>query len=67
MRNNFGENLKATINLLGMTQSDLAQKTGLTRAAVSQILSGKREPTLSTIIKILNVIPIKFEKLAGIE
>lgn len=59
--------MKATINLLGMTQSDLAQKTGLTRAAVSQILSGKREPTLSTIIKILNVIPIKFEKLAGIE
>jgi len=60
---NFGKNLKVVMEVLGMSQSDLAWKTDLTQAAISQILNGKREPSLSTICRILDCIPVKFEKL----
>lgn len=61
----FGENLSIVLEAIGMTQSDLANRSGLTQAAISQIISGKREPSLDTIVKILNVIPVKFERLVS--
>jgi len=61
----FSRGLSEIMEALDMSQVDLANQTGLTQAAVSQILNGKREPTLSTIVKILRVIPVKFEKLVG--
>ena len=64
---NFGANLKACLFYLDMSQNELANKTGLTRAAISQLCAGKRDPTLTTVIRILKVLPIKFEKLAGIK
>ena len=60
---NFGKNLKGIMTKLGMTQADLAERTGLTRAAICQILKGDRDPILGTVCKILNVIPVKFETL----
>lgn len=59
----FGERLKAILEALDMSQTDLANRSGLTQAAISQILNGEREPTLGTICKILNAIPVKFERL----
>lgn len=64
---NFGANLKSIRELLGMTQAELARRTGLTPAAVSQIESNERDPAFKTIVKILDVIPVKFEKLAGLK
>ncbi len=61
--NRFGENLKNIIVNLGMTQVELANRSGLTPAAISQILDGKREPSLSSICALLEVIPVKFERL----
>ncbi len=60
----FGENLKRLLQALGMSQSELSERSGLTPAAISQIIAGKREPTLSTVCVILNVIPVSFEILA---
>jgi len=60
---NFSRNLKSIMDHLGMSQSELADKSGVTRAAISQIINNKREPSLVTICRILNVIPISFEKL----
>lgn len=60
---NFGKNLKDILDYLGMTQFDLAQRTGLTPASISQIISGLRDPNLITIVKILNAIPVSFERL----
>lgn len=59
----FGRNLKEAMLALDMSQTELAQNAGLTPAAISQIISGKREPSLTTICLILRVIPIKFERL----
>ena len=63
----FGSKLKEILTTLGISQIDLANKTGLTQASISHILTGKREPSLSSIIAILEVIPVKFEKLVGKE
>lgn len=62
----FGKNLSDILDVLGMTQTELAENAGLTQAAVSQIISGKREPSLKSICLILRVIPIKFEKLVSL-
>lgn len=59
----FGPKLKALLKLLDIEQAELAELTSLTPAAISQILNGKREPSLGTICKILKHIPIKLEKL----
>jgi transcriptional regulator with XRE-family HTH domain len=62
----FGRNLKQIMDTLGMSQRELAENAGLTPAAVSQILAGKREPSLTTICLILRVIPVKFERLVSL-
>jgi len=57
---NFGKNLKTVIDFLEISQAEL---TGLTQAGISQIVNGEREPSLGSICKILNVLPVKFERL----
>lgn len=59
----FGSNLKQLLGELGMSQAELASKAGLTPAAVCMFIKGTREPTLSSILKIMSVIPVKFERL----
>lgn len=61
--NKFGERLAAVLVTLDMSQVELARRSGLSQAAVSQILSGKREPTLSSVCALLDVVPVKFESL----
>lgn len=59
----FGKNLSGLLTELDMSQITLSRLTGLTPAAISQIMSGQREPLLSTVIKILEVIPCSFERM----
>lgn len=63
----FGKNLRQVMDALGLDQTDLAKRTGLTQAAISQLLNGIRDPSLHTIVRILQVIPVKFEKLVTME
>lgn len=63
---NFGKNLEDILKTLDMTQLDLAKNSGITPAAVSQIISGKRDPSLKTICLIMRVIPVKFERLVAL-
>lgn len=60
---NFGKNLDAVLKFIDMNQTELANRSGLTQTAISQIINGSREPQLSTICKILGVIPVSFERL----
>lgn len=61
--NNLPKNLKEILQALDMSPSQLAARTGLTPSAVSQIMSGENSPSLDSIIKIMNVIPVTFERL----
>ncbi len=63
----FAARLKRIMAILGLSQSDLAKATGLTPGAVSQLMNGLREPSLHTIVKILRVIPVKFEGLVKVK
>lgn len=63
VKSSFGKNLKEVLSFLEMSQTHLAEKSGLTTAAISQIISGDRDPSLSSIIKILKVVPVTFERL----
>ena len=62
---NFGKNLKNVLEYLEMTQLELVQKTGLTPAAISQIINGDRNPALKTVCSILNALPVSFETMCG--
>jgi transcriptional regulator with XRE-family HTH domain len=62
----FGKNLRKIMNALGMDQTELAKKSGLTQAAVSQLLAGLRDPSLHTLVRIMRVIPVKFETLINV-
>lgn len=57
--------LAKILKALGMSQAELAKRSGLTTAAISQIVNGQREPSLSSIKAILKVIPVSFEKIWG--
>lgn len=59
----LGRNLRELLKELDMTQLEFAERTGLTQAAISQIIDGKRQPNLDSILRILAVLPIKFERL----
>lgn len=63
---NFGENLKEILSYLEITQDEFAKNAGLTPAAISQIISGERQPGLKSICLILRVIPVKFERLVAL-
>lgn len=60
---NFGKNLKELLVFLEINQSEFAEMTGMTQAAVSQLINGERLPSLESILKILDNIPVKFERL----
>ena len=58
---NFGKNLNKYMQHAAMTQMDLAVKANISQGAVSKIISGKLEPGLQVIIKILGVFKVSFE------
>ena len=62
-KGNFGKNLRHYLELLNISQADFSKRSGLTQAAVSQIINGRREPNLDSICRILKIIPVKFEDL----
>lgn len=55
--------LKEILSVLGLSQVEFARRTGLSEAAISQYISGEREPTTSSISAILSVIPCTYETL----
>ena len=44
MTTTFAERLKHAMNEAHMSQSELSSKTGITKASISQYLSGKNQP-----------------------
>ena len=56
-------------NNSGITQKELAQKTGLTQALISRIESGKSHPTIDTLKKIADGLGLRlvvsFEDFEG--
>lgn len=61
--NCFGQRVKCIRESLGLTQEELAEKSGLKASAISHIESGRREPGLTNIRRICKGLGCKIEKL----
>lgn len=59
----LGENIKKIRLAKGLTQGDLCRKLEVDRAYMSNIESGKKNPTLSTITNIAKALEISVDKL----
>ena len=60
---NFGENLKQLRIANKLSQKEFAVKIDTTQQRVSEWECNKIEPTLSNIVKIINVLGVSFEDL----
>ena len=63
----FKNMLKEARLAKGWTQADLAKKTNLTPAAISQFESGDREPNLDSLKKLSEELNVPLDFLAGKE
>lgn len=62
-----GFTLEETLEFLGMSQKDLAERTGLTEKHISQIINGKASITPATAIKLERVLGVKAEGWINLE
>lgn len=53
----FGDQLRGAMSEAGMTASQLAQRSGLTEAAISLLRSGRREPSYRTVRVLAAALP----------
>ena len=61
----FGKRLKKARNERGLSQSELAEQMGVTQASISQLETGKRQPTPALIGKAAQVLNVDREYLTG--
>jgi transcriptional regulator with XRE-family HTH domain len=54
----LGSNLKAARTKLGLTQEQVAERSGVHATEVSRIEAGKRDPQVSTVIKLAGAVEL---------
>ena len=65
MSEQFNERLQQAILRSGMTQKELAEKVGITEAAVSHYLKGDRMPRSAVAVKLADVLNMSVDELMG--
>ncbi|EPJ3802174.1 helix-turn-helix domain-containing protein [Morganella morganii] len=58
-----GRKIRATRESVGMTESQLAQLTGLSQQQISRYESGKTSMTIDTVVMIAHALDISLSKL----
>ena len=64
--NKFSIRLKKELEINKISQTELANKLGVSKSIISQYCSGKKEPTLDTLILICNTLNESSDYLLGI-
>ena len=59
----FGANLKKIRQEKNMSQGDICRSLGVDRAYISNLESGKRNPTLATIKRLADALGVPVDKL----
>lgn len=62
----IGENIRQTRESLGLSQSDLAKKSGLTVQSISRIETGKSNPRWANLDTIAEALGVSIDRLFGI-
>lgn len=55
---NLGKNLRAARKRLGLTQEEVAERSGVQAGEVSRIERGKRDPQVSTLEKLAEALEV---------
>jgi transcriptional regulator with XRE-family HTH domain len=55
---NLGKNLRAARKRLGLTQEEVAERSGIQAGEVSRIEAGKRDPRVSTLEKLAAAVEV---------
>lgn len=63
----FAKNMEAQRKRLKLYQKDIAEKTGLTKAAISSYEKGTKLPNLENAIKIANALDTTVDELCGMK
>jgi len=53
----FAQELNAAMSAAGLNASELADRSGLTEAAISYLRSGQREPSYRSLQRLTQVLP----------
>ena len=61
------ENLKREIEQSGLKKSEIASAIGVSRATVSQYLSGRAQPTLATLAKLCVVLDCSADDILNLK
>lgn len=59
----LGTKIKEGMSMRGMSQLQLSEKADVTPAALSQLINGKRDIKISTLIKLANALDVPFDFL----
>jgi transcriptional regulator with XRE-family HTH domain len=65
MSENFGDRLRATRELRGLSQTDLAKRTGLQPSAVSHFETGNRAPSFDNLKRLADALSVSIDYLLG--
>ena len=60
---NFSNNLKQNLSKMKISQKEFARRVGVSATCVTKWILKQHEPTLSNIIKIMQVLDISFDDL----
>lgn len=65
MSDNFTDRLRATRELRGLSQTDLAKRTGLQPSAISHFETGKRAPSFDNLKRLADALGASIDYLLG--
>lgn len=65
MSSQFKQNLRKTRESRGLTQADLAKKSGLQAAAISHFETGQRAPSFDNLRKLSDTLNVSVDYLLG--
>lgn len=57
MKNSFHERLQIALEKEAISQSEMAENTGISLAAINHFVHGRREPNLRNLAKIVRFLP----------
>lgn len=60
------ENIKREIEQSGLKKSEIASAIGVSKATVSQYLSGRAQPTLATLSKLCSVLDCSADEILNV-
>ena len=61
------ENIKKEIEQSGLKKSEIATKIGVSKATISQYLSGRAQPTLATLAKLCAVLDCSADDILNLK